>query len=81
MLWHVLSTLIVVSFQSISFCLYYLAYGCENPPSSSTGKDSLVQNVLDLCVSNITFYTLNESVQSLTGQVNCDGSDSPLASL
>ena len=55
---------------------YYLAYGYETPFDSR--GDDLIQNVLDLCVSDITFYMLDDSVLSgdiVSGQMDCDDID------
>ncbi len=71
MVWQIISSFIFLSFQSV---IYYFAYGYETPVYSK--GDERIQDVLDLCVSDITFYTLQDSILTndviITGHIDCD---------
>ncbi len=60
----------MVTFHS---AFYYCAYGQVSP--ADFGADVLIQDTLDICVSDVTFYSFNDSVLldgDFLGYMECD---------
>ena len=75
--WQFLSLLVLTSFQSTVYCLNLFVYASREESSFGSKGDELIQNVLDLCISEVTFYSLNDSfLLSVEGavvwQADCD---------